>query len=105
MCPLKTNRDRRILKRQYEVWNIPIPRLPALFGKALWEKVRKGRDGIRWDSVDKHELNNRGWNQEDIMAAETLGRHKSKSEETLEAKEELAPRNKVKWTDTYYGGP
>ena len=28
-----------------------------------------------------------------------------KPEETLEAKEELAPRNKVKWTDTYYGGP
>ena len=30
---------------------MPKKRLPAIAGWAVWEKVTKGRAGIRWDSV------------------------------------------------------
>ena len=51
MYPLKTNRDMRKLKWQYEVKNLPEKRLPAIGDRAVWEKVTNGRAGIRWDNV------------------------------------------------------
>ena len=51
MHPLKTNRNMRKLKWQYQVRNIPKKRLPAIADRAVWETVTKGRAGIRWDSV------------------------------------------------------
>ena len=43
--------DVRGLKWQYKVRNMPKKRLPAIADRAVWEKVTKGRAGIRWDSV------------------------------------------------------
>ena len=51
MYPLKTNRDVRKLQCQYKVRNIPKTRLPTVTDRAVWEKVTKGRAGIRWDNV------------------------------------------------------
>ena len=42
MYPLKTNRDVRKLKWQYDVRNMPKKRLPAIADRAVWEKVTKG---------------------------------------------------------------
>ena len=47
MYPLETNRDVRKLKWQYKVRNMPKKRLPAIADRAVWEKVTKGRAGIR----------------------------------------------------------
>ena len=43
--------DVRGLKWQYKVRNMPKKRLPAIADRAVWEKVTKGRAGIRWDNV------------------------------------------------------
>ena len=51
MHPLKTNRAMTRLGWQYKVRNMPQTRLPAIVDRAVWEKVTKGRVGIRWDSV------------------------------------------------------
>ena len=51
MYPLETNRNLRKLKWQYKVKNTPKKLLPAIADRAVWEKVSKGRAGIRWDSV------------------------------------------------------
>ena len=34
---------------RYKVRNMPKQRLPAIINGAVWEKVTKGRAGIRWD--------------------------------------------------------
>ena len=47
MYPLKTNRDVRKLNWQYEVNDMPEKRLPAIVDRAVWEKITKGRAGIR----------------------------------------------------------
>ena len=39
------------MKWQHKVRNMPKKRLPAIADRAVWEKVTKGRAGIRWDSV------------------------------------------------------
>ena len=51
MYPLKTNRDTTTLKWQCKVRNMPKQKLPTIIHGAEWEKVTKGRAGIRWDSV------------------------------------------------------
>ena len=39
--PLETNRDVRNLKWKYKARNMPKQRLPAVAGRAVWEKVTK----------------------------------------------------------------
>ena len=51
MYPLKTNIGTRKMEWRSEVRNMPKERLPAMVDRAVWEKVTKGRAGIRWDSV------------------------------------------------------
>ena len=51
MYPPKTNRDMRRLKWQYKVRNMQKKRLPVIADRVVWEKVRKGRAGTRWDRV------------------------------------------------------
>ena len=34
-----------------KVWSMPKQRLPTIAGRAVWDKVTKGRAGIRWDSA------------------------------------------------------
>ena len=49
MCPLKTNKDMRKLKWQDKLWHNDMPkkRLPAVVDGAAWEKITKGRGGMR----------------------------------------------------------
>ena len=70
MYPLETNRDVRKLKWQYKVRNMPKKRLPAIPDRAVWEKVTKGRAGIRWDSVVEKVWKDVGGNQEEILSIE-----------------------------------
>ena len=51
MHPRKTNRDVRKLKWQHKARNMPKKGMPAIADGAVWEKITKGRAGIRWDSV------------------------------------------------------
>ena len=70
MYPLETNRDVRKLKWQYKVRNMPKKRLSVIADRAVWEKVTKGRAGIRWDSVVEKVWKDMGGNQEEIMPIE-----------------------------------
>ena len=70
MYPLETNRNLRKLKWQYKVKNTPKKLLPAIADRAVWEKVSKGRAGIRWDSVVEKVWKDMGGNQEEIMPIE-----------------------------------
>ena len=52
--------------------------------RAVWEKVIKGRAGIRWDSaVWENVWKDVGGNQEEAMSAEKFGRYKTKAEERI----------------------
>ena len=71
MYPLKTTRDvRQQLEWQYKVRNMPKKRLPPIADRAAWEKVTKGRAGIRWNSVVDKVWENIGGNQEEILSIE-----------------------------------
>ena len=68
MYPLEINRDVRKLKWQYKVRNMPKKRLPAIADRAVWEKVTKGRAGIRLDSVVEKVWKDIGGNQEEVLS-------------------------------------
>ena len=76
MYPLTTNRDVRKLKWQYKVRNMTKKRLPAIAGRAVWEKVTKGRAGIRWDSVVEKVWKDIGGNEE-ILSIEKFAGYKT----------------------------
>ena len=46
---------------------MPQKRLPAIADRAVWEKLTKGRAGIRWDSVVEKAWKDIGGNQEEIL--------------------------------------
>ncbi|MEP2037814.1 MAG: hypothetical protein ABJI72_14510 [Parasphingorhabdus sp.] len=106
MHPLKTNRDMRKLNWQYKVKSMPKQRLPAIVDRAVWEKVTKGRAGIRWDGVVEKVWKDIRGNQGEIMSAGKFGRYKAKVEESIERRERLALRNKVESEKHFeiYGG-
>ena len=60
-----------------------------------WRKQKKGRAGIRWDSVVEKVWKDIGGNQEEVMSAGKFGKYKAEVEETIERRERLALRNKV----------
>ena len=45
---------------------MPEKRLPAIADRAVWEKITKGRAGIRWDNVVEKIWKKSGGDQEDI---------------------------------------
>ena len=47
--PLAKNRDVKKLRWQHKGNNVPEQRLPAIVDRAVWEKITKGRAGIRRD--------------------------------------------------------
>ena len=73
MYRLETNRDVRKLKWQYKVRNVLKKWLPAIADRAVWNKVTKGRAGIRWDSVVEKVWKNIGGNQEEMLSIEKFG--------------------------------
>ena len=78
MHPLKINRDVRKLNWQYKVKNMPEKKLPAIADDAVWEKIAKGRAGIRWDKVVEKIWKDIGGDQEEILSTEKFAgtRHK-----------------------------
>ena len=106
MYPLKTNRDVRKLKWQYKVRNMPKHRLPAIADRAVWEKVTKGRAGVRWNSVVEKVWQDIGGNPEEILSIEKFGGFKTEVNERIEIRERLALRNKVNEEEhlELYGG-
>ena len=81
MCPLETNRDVRKLKWQYKVRNMPKKRLPAIDGRAVWEKLTKELAGIRWDSVVDKAWKDIGENQGDMLSIEKFAEYKTEVKE------------------------
>ena len=90
--PFKTNRDVRKLKWQCKVKNGPEKSLPAIVGRAVWEKITYGRDGIRWDNVVDKIWKELGGDQEDMLSVEKFGGYKT---ENIAEREGLALRNTV----------
>ena len=65
------------MKWQYKVRNMPQKRLPAIADRAVWEKLTKGRAGIRWDSVVEKAWKDIGGNHDDILSIEKFAGHKT----------------------------
>ena len=65
---------------------MPEKRLPAIADRAVWEKITKGRAGIRWDSVVEKTWKDLGRDQEKVLSTEKYGGYKT--EEVTERLEE-----------------
>ena len=92
-CPppiVETNRDVRKLECQYKVRSTPKKRLTARANSPVWEKVTKGRAGMRWDNVVHKVWKGIGGSQEDILSMEQFGGCKTEVEERIERRERLA---------------
>ena len=96
MYPLETKRDARKLKWRYKVKNTPEKGLPYTADRAVWEKITKGRDGIRWDNVVEKIWFDLGGDQEEVLSIEKFGGYKTEVNERIEERGRLALRNKVK---------
>ena len=55
-----------------------------MVGRAVWEKLTKGRARRRWDTAAQEIWRHIGGNQEEMMPAENFGRHKTEVEERIE---------------------
>ena len=62
---------------------MPTKRLLAIADRAVWEKVAKGRAGIRWDSVVEKVWKDIGGNQEEILSIEKFGGYKAEVNEWM----------------------
>ena len=63
----------------------------------LWEKITKGRAGIRWDNVVENIFKDLGEDQEEVLLSiEKFGGYKTEVKYIMEKKERLALRNRVK---------
>ena len=49
---------------------MPKTTLPAMADRAVWEKLAKGRAGIRWDSVVEKAWRDIGGNEENTLSIE-----------------------------------
>ena len=73
---------------------MPEKRLPAIADRAVWEKVTKGRTGIRWDNVVEKIWEDLGGDQEEVLSIEEFGGYKTVVKERIEERERLALRKK-----------
>ena len=57
------------------LWSPPPPekRLPAIVDRAVWEKITKGRAGIKWDNVVKKIRKGLGGDQEEVLSRSLAG--------------------------------
>ena len=70
--------------------------MPGIGDRAVWEKVTKGRAGVRWDSVVEKVWKDIGGNQEEILSIEKFVGYNTEVKEKIEIRERLALRDKVK---------
>ena len=80
--------------------------MPAIADRAVWEKVTKGRAGIRWDSVVEKVWKDVRASEEDILSIEKFAGYKTKVKKRIEIWERHALRKKVKEEEhlEIYGG-
>ena len=60
---------------------MPEKRLPAIDDNAVWEKITKGRAGIRWISVVEKIWKDLGGDQEEVLSLEKFGGYKTEVKE------------------------
>ena len=66
---------------------MPGKRLPAIVDRAVWEKITKGRGGIRWENlVDKIWKDLGGDQEEVLLPTEKFGGYKKEVKERTERK-------------------
>ena len=75
---------------------MPEKRLPAIVDRAVCEKITKRRAGIRWDNVVEKIWKDLVGGQEEVLSIKKFGGYKTEVKETIEERERLALRNKVK---------
>ena len=73
-----------------------LPAVPGWFDNAVWEKITKGRAGIRWDDVDEKIWKDIGGDQEEVLPTKKFGGYKTEVKERKKEREMQALRNKVK---------
>ena len=61
-------------------------RLPAKANRTVWDKVTKGRAGIRWDSVVEKVWKDIGGNQEEVLSIEKFAGYKTEVKEKIRNK-------------------
>ena len=61
------------MKWQYKLRSMQTKRLPAIASSVVWEKVAKGRAGIRWDNAGDKVWKEIGGNQEEMQPMEKFG--------------------------------
>ena len=96
MYPLETNGDVRKLKWRYKVKDMPEKRLPAIVDDAVWEKITRGRAGIRWDNAVEKIWKDVGGDQEEELSTETFGGR-------VQDRTEITKRRKGKANANKYG--
>ena len=69
--------------------------IASIVDRAIWEKITKGRAGIRWDNVVKKIWKDVGGGQE-VLSTEKFGGYKTEAKGRTEERERQALRNKVK---------
>ena len=73
--------------------------------RAAWEKITKGRAGIRWDNVVETTRKDLGGDQEGVLSVEKFSGYNTEAKEKIEQRERLALRNNVKEKHSeVYGG-
>ena len=70
--------------------------MSAAVDKAAWEKIAKGRAGVRWGSVVEKVSQDIGRSQQCILSTEKFGGYKTELKYRVEKREKLARRTKVK---------
>ena len=83
--------------------------MPAIAVRAVWEKVTKGRAGIRWDSVVEKAWKDLVGNQEEllIVSIDKFGGYKTQVEEMIRNKEKASHKKQGETRGTlkrYTGG-
>ena len=56
-------------------------RLPAIVDSSVWEKITRGRAGVRWDNVVKKIWKGLGGYQEEVLSMEKFGGFKTEVKE------------------------
>ena len=64
--------------------------------RAVWEKITKGRAGIRWDNEVEKKWKDLWGHQVEVLSTEKFGGYKTEVKERIEERGRLALRNKVK---------
>ena len=62
---------------------MPEKRLPAIVDRAVWQKIAKGRTGIRWDNVVEKIWRDLGGYQEEVLSTDKFGGYKTELKERI----------------------